>query len=96
MVNVLSSRKVYAGSWSEKESRAWNSEELKSVESATIVSSEFGKSICFTLINRGGKVYYPLTNDSTAGVGETVKMEDTEYVVLSKPGETDIERVRVK
>lgn len=98
MINVLSNRKVYAGEWSVKESRDWNSSELAMVTHGEVIPSskfEGKKCMCFHLV-KGGKVYYPLTKDSNAEIGESFTMKETEYVVLEKPGETDCEMCRVK
>ena len=84
--------RVYAGKWSVKSSRPFTEEEIKAVDEAVVVSSEYGSSVCFHLVS-GGMSFIPLSTASTKGVGETVDLHEAKLVTLEKQGEADINRV---
>ena len=74
--------------------RSFSSEEISAVDSAKVVESQFGLSVCFSM-KGGGMSYIPLDMNSTLGVGASVELSKAELVTLSKPGEDDIYRVRI-
>ena len=92
-MNIFSSLRLYAGKWALKASRVFNQEELAAIRSARVVSSEYGNSVCFMMVN-GGKTFIPLDQSSTLGVGETVDLSKAELLTLTKQGEADIYRVK--
>ena len=92
-MNIFSSLKLYAGTWSIKSSRVFNAEEKNAIRKAVVVTSQYGNSVCFMLVN-GGKTYIPLDNSSSLGVGEEVDMNKAKLLVLTKAGESDIYRVK--
>ena len=92
-MNIFSSLRVYAGKWAVKESRVFNQEELAAISSATVISSNYGNSVCFMMVN-GGQSFLPLDQYSSLGVGETVDLSKAELLTLSKEGEADIYRVK--
>lgn len=91
-MNVFDSLNVYAGKWQVSQSRKFNAEEIALISSAVVVSSEYGKSVCFFL-NSGGQSYIPLSNTSSKNVGDTVNVAECSLITLSKKGESDINRV---
>jgi hypothetical protein len=93
-MNIFNNLKVYAGKWSLKSSRDFTEEEIKSVSHAEVVPSQYGNSVCFTMIN-GGKTFIPLSNDSSLGVGESVDITKAKLLTLGKDGECDINRVAI-
>ena len=93
-MNIFSSLRVYAGKWSLKETRSFTADEISAVESATVVDSQYGNSVCFHM-SSGGMTFIPLSNDSSLGVGETVDLNKAKLLTLSKEGEADIFRVSV-
>lgn len=93
-MNIFSTLKTYAGKWSVKSSRAFTTEEIAAVQSATVVPSQYGNSVCFMMVG-GGQTYIPLANDATVGVGETVDMSKAKLLTLEKSGESDINRVSI-
>ena len=92
-MNIFSALRVYAGKWNEKAVRAFSVEEQAAISSATVVDSQYGQSVCFTMVS-GGQTYIPLDMNSSKATGDTVDISKAELVTLSKQGEADIYRVR--
>lgn len=93
-MNIFSTLRTYAGKWSVKFSRAFTQEEIQAVESATVVPSQYGNSVCFMMVG-GGQTYIPLANDATVGVGESIDLTKAKLLTLEKEGELDINRVSI-
>lgn len=93
-MNIFSTLRTYAGKWSVKSSRAFTQEEIQAVESAIIVPSQYGNSVCFMMVG-GGQTYIPLANDATVGVGESIDLTKAKLLTLEKGGESDINRVSI-
>ena len=93
-MNIFSTLKTYVGKWSVKSSRAFTQEEIQAVESATVVPSQYGNSVCFMMVG-GGQTYIPLANDATVGVGESIDLTKAKLLTLEKRGESDINRVSI-
>jgi hypothetical protein len=91
-MNIFSSLRVYAGKWAVKMSRAFTSEEKAAVASAVVVASQYGNSVCFTMVG-GGQTFIPLSQNSSLRVGESVDLEKAQLLTLEKAGEADILRV---
>ena len=86
--------RVYAGKWSVKDSRSFTADEINAVESAHVVASQYGNSVCF-IMKAGGQTFIPLSSNSTKGVGEAVELKDAKLLTLEKQGEADIVRVEI-
>lgn len=93
-MNIFSTLKTYVGKWNVKSSRAFTQEEIQAVESATVVPSQYGNSVCFMMVG-GGQTYIPLANDATVGVGESIDLTKAKLLTLEKGGESDINRVSI-
>lgn len=93
-MNIFSTLKTYAGKWNVKSSRAFTKEEIQAVESATVVPSQYGNSVCFMMVG-GGQTYIPLANDATVGIGESIDLTKAKLLTLEKNGESDINRVSI-
>lgn len=93
-MNIFSTLRTYAGKWNVKSSRAFTQEEIQAVESATVVPSQYGNSVCFMMVG-GGQTYIPLANDATVGVGESIDLTKAKLLTLEKEGELDINRVSI-
>ena len=91
-MNIFSTLKSYAGKWNVVNSRAFTDEEIAAVDSAVVVSSEYGNSVCFHMVS-GGMTFIPLSNNSTKGIGESVNLSECKLLTLSKQGEADINRI---
>lgn len=89
---IFETLKIYAGKWTEKETRVFSKEEKDAVESTEVVSSQYGNSVCFHM-KSGGMTFIPLSMESTLTVGESIDMDKASIVTLSKQGENDIYRV---
>ncbi len=92
MANIFSSLRVYAGKWNLKSSRAFSPEEIAAVSSAVVVASQYGNSVCFTMVG-GGQTFIPLSNSSSKTVGESINLASAKLLTLGKDGEADIFRV---
>ena len=92
MANIFSSLRVYAGKWNLKSSRAFSPEEVAAVASAVVVASQYGNSVCFTMVG-GGQTFIPLSNNSSKTVGESINLASAKLLTLEKSGESDIFRV---
>jgi hypothetical protein len=94
MSNIFAGLRTYAGKWMEKSRRTFSAEEINAVESASVVNSTYGLSVCF-MMKTGGQTFIPLSNTSSKGVGESVDLNSATLVTLGKQGEADIIRVEV-
>ncbi len=92
MANIFSSLRVYAGKWNLKSSRAFSPEEIAAVASAVVVASQYGNSVCFTMVS-GGQSYIPLSQNSAKAVGDSIDLTSAKILTLEKSGELDIFRV---
>lgn len=92
-MNIFSALKVYAGKWNVKESRDFTQEEMDAVDTASVVDSQYGMSVCF-LMKSGGQTYIPLSNDSSKSVGDTIDLKTAKLLTLGRQGEADIFRVK--
>ena len=93
-MNIFASLKVYAGKWSEKETREFSTEEIEAISMAIVVPSQYGNSVQF-IRKEGGLSFIPLDQNSNVGVGEMIDLSKAKLVTLQKEGEADIYRVRV-
>ena len=92
MANIFSSLRVYAGKWNLKSSRAFSPEEVAAVASAVVVASQYGNSVCFTMVG-GGQTFIPLSQNSAKAVGDSIDLASAKLLTLGKDGESDIFRV---
>ena len=92
MANIFSSLRIYAGKWNLKSSRAFSPEEIAAVSSAVVVPSQYGNSVCFTMVS-GGQTFIPLSNNSAKAIGESIDLSSAKLLTLEKSGEADIFRV---
>lgn len=92
MANIFSSLRVYAGKWNLKSSRAFSPEEVAAVASAVVVASQYGNSVCFTMVG-GGQTFIPLSQNSAKAVGDSIDLASAKLLTLEKLGEPDILRI---
>lgn len=88
---------MYAGKYQIKGERDFNDAEKAAVSSVEVVSSEFGKSCCFFMTN-GLRGYIPLDKESQlcTPIGTVLDINNLSLRVLSRPGDSDIQRVVIK
>lgn len=91
-MSIFNSLQTYAAKWNQVDSRNFTAEEINAVESASVVASQYGSSVCFHMVG-GGVKFIPMSNNSTKGIGETVDMKTAKLVTLSREGDGDIVRV---
>ena len=92
MANIFSSLRVYAGKWNLKSSRAFSPEEVAAVASAVVVASQYGNSVCFTMVG-GGQTFIPLSQTSAKTINNPIDLTSAKLLTLEKSGEVDIFRV---
>lgn len=86
---------VYGESWNLVESRNFNPAEIAAVRSNSVVSSQYGKSVCFFL-KGGGQSYIPLsTQGNDAELGSSIDMTTAKLVKLHREGDGTILRVEL-
>lgn len=93
-MNIFSSLRVYAGKWRVKASRAFSQDEIDAVESASVVDSQYGNSVCF-LMKAGGQTFIPLSTNSTLSIGDSVDLSKATLLTLGREGDADIYRVEI-
>lgn len=93
-MNIFNSLRVYAGKWMQKDSRNFSDDEINAVDSAHVVDSQYGNSVCF-LMKSGGQTFIPLSNTSPLAVGESVDLHKAKLLTLTRKGEADIYRVSI-
>lgn len=91
-MNIFSALRVYAGKWQVKDTRDFTADEINAVDHATVVDSQFGKSVCF-FMKTGGQTFIPLSNNSGLATGADVDMKSAKLMTLSRDGDADIMRV---
>lgn len=91
-MNIFAGLQVYGGSWNVTNSRGFEAEEIAAVKRAEVVSSEYGKSVCF-FMHSGGQTYIPLSNQSTLGIGDEVDLTKAKVLTLHRDGSGDINRI---
>lgn len=91
-MNIFNSLRKYAGKWSVVASRAFSDEEQRAVTSATVVTSQYGNSVCFMMVG-GGQTFIPLSTNSNKAIGETIDLSQAKLLTLAKEGEENIYRV---
>ena len=92
-MNIFSALRVYAGKWNVKETRDFTQEEINEIDTASVVDSQYGMSVCF-FMRGGGQTYIPLSNDSNKSVGDTIDLRTAKLLTLGRQGEADIFRVK--
>lgn len=93
-MNIFANLRVYAGKWNVKETRDFTPEEIASVDTAVVVPSTYGNSVCFYM-REGGQCFLPLATDAVVGVGEVIDLTKAKLVTLSRVGDEDIQRVSI-
>lgn len=93
-MNIFSALTVYAGKWEQKASRAFEKEEIDAIDTAQVVDSQYGLSVCF-FMKSGGQTYIPLDKNSSLNIGDTVNLANAKLITLGRQGEADIYRVSI-
>lgn len=91
-MNIFNSLPTYGGNWQVINTRSFDPEEVAAVKSASVVASQYGKSVCFIMHNNS-QHYIPLSNQSSLGVGDSVDVKTAKLLTLHRDGNDDINRV---
>ena len=91
-MNIFNAIKVYAGKWQVKNTSNFTQEEIDAVQSASVVDSQYGLSVCF-ILRSGGQSYIPLDQNSTKSVGDSIDLSKAQLITLGREGDNDIMRV---
>ena len=91
-MNIFNAIKVYAGKWQVKNTRNFTQEEIDAVQSASVVDSQYGLSVCF-ILRSGGQSYIPLDQNRTKSVGDSIDLSKAQLITLGREGDNDIMRV---
>ena len=88
MADMLSKLgKAYGGNWELVDTERFTEEDAKLFKSATVVASDYGKSICFVLASGNTKYFKPCSNDSNLAIGEVVDVSKLQMLTLKRDGE---------
>lgn len=95
-MNIFDTIQMYAGKWQVKSERSFTEDEIASVDSVEVVSSEYGKSACFFMKN-GQRGYIPLDQDSelVTPIGTILDIKNLTVKTLSRIGDADIQRINI-
>lgn len=91
-MNIFNAIKVYNGKWQVKNTRNFTQEEIDAVQSASVVDSQYGLSVCF-ILRSGGQSYIPLDQNSVKSVGDSIDLSKAQLITLGREGDADIMRV---
>lgn len=92
-MNIFKALKVYAGKWQVSNKRAFSDEEVNAVDTAKVVTSQYGLSVCF-MMKGGGVTYIPLDQNSSLSEGDVINLKSAELITLHRNGDDDIYRVK--
>lgn len=93
-MNIFNAIRVYQGKWQVKNTRNFTQEEIDAVQSASVVDSQYGLSVCF-ILRSGGQSYIPLDQNSTKSVGDSIDLSKAQLLTLGREGDNDIIRVSI-
>jgi len=92
-MNIFAGLQKYATKFEVSNSRVFDAEELAQVNSAKVVASQYGLSVCFYM-KEGCQKYIPLSRDSTASIGDEINLQTAKILTLVKDGES-INRIEI-
>lgn len=96
MSNIFSGIQIYGEPWTVKSEVALDAEDKAMFSSAKVVSSDFGKSVCFFLKGGRGTQFIPMSNQGEQlAVGADVNLDRVTIQVLGRTGEKDIMRAKI-
>lgn len=85
MANIFDSLTSYQSNWEVTDRRKFNAAEVAAIQSASVVRSDFGKSVAFAM-KGGGVKYIPLSNRSNKEIGDTIDVAAAELLTLHQAG----------
>ena len=94
MMQSLFAGMTHYGAWTVRASYPVSEADKKSIKSAEIVASNFGKAVCFTMIS-GAQCFIPVSNDCNPAIGQKIDPSLMEVIELEKQGEGIKKRIRI-
>lgn len=88
-IELFNHKKESIGKWRCKAEVEIAPEDKEMFSSAKVVSSEYGKSVCFFL-KRGGQEYLPINNLNELNIGDYVNLDTVLLQVFGKQNECDV------
>lgn len=96
MSNIFSGVQIYGEPWEVKAEVNLDAEDKAMFSSAKVVSSDYGKSVCFFLKGGKGTQFIPMSNQGVQlAVGDEVNLDAVTIQVLGRSGEKDIMRAKI-
>lgn len=95
-MGLFSSLKTYQGKWNVVSNKPVSQDDINAVESAEVVASQYGKSVCLHMKDGGMKFLPVSTEGRQPRVGETIDLEKCNIVQLHRDGDEDIFRLELK
>ena len=96
MSNIFSGVPVYGEKWQLINEVSLDAEDKAQFSSAKVVSSDFGKSVCFFLKGGRGTQFIPMSSQGEQlAVGADVNLDAVTIQVLGRTGEKNIMRVKI-
>lgn len=86
--------KSYAGNWQIKSVEPMPQIDKDACQSAHVVESQYGLSVCF-MMKAGNRFFKSLDTACDAKPGDAVNLDNVKVVILSRPGDADIMKVRI-
>lgn len=80
-----------ASKWKLESTKAITKADKVEVESAEVVASTYGLSMCFAM-KSGSRKFVPLSRDSQLAEGDVVDINSVQFLELSREGENNILR----
>ena len=94
-MNIFAGLTSYATKFNVKNTRSFSPDELALVDSAKVVLSQYGMSVCFYM-KSGCQTYIPLSRDSSATEGDRVDLTKAKILTLVKDGSDEkIDRIEI-
>ena len=84
----------YAQYWEVTDFRSFSKEEIATIKKAEVVNSNYGLSVCFSMVT-GGKTYIPLSEDSSLVAGDKIELSSSRLLTLEKEGEAPINIIEI-
>lgn len=93
-MSIFSGKQSYAGKWQVKAIEEIPAEDKSAIASAHVVNSQYGLSVCF-MMKAGNMFFIPVDSNSQCNVGDTVNLDKAKVITLERPGDNDIQKIRI-
>lgn len=86
---------INLGKWKVEKSEKFDEKTLALIESNTVVETQYGKAVQFTLKSGAKHNIWLSVNSQQVPVGQAVDLTQATYLTLSKPGSGIIHRIEI-